>query len=290
MIVASKSVYIFFLFSYPKRSLFPNLQIVKLSGGGQTLYAFVGMRRKLPPGQYFMQAPASHPAPLPQASLPPSTRTMQKSASAPMDPSHFRTLPTSPAAANIPNRPQSPFRGQRHDAILAAGGQSGSLQSNVRPVNSASLPVGMSASEYLGSLAGSKQGVQNNVSTISCSIVSNTTSRLAAPASLTHEPISVNSTSKGSPVGVISIPNSLQSGAVSNVASKTNGNHASNNSKAHGYTMNACSDSVKTRGQTISNENRNIIDKTATVNGTGDKSKTLNSCSPLQTSAPVANG
>ena len=153
---------------YLTRSVYPDVQIRKLNVANQQLYALVGLRRKLPPGQYFMQAPVPQGSRLPQGGAPPQLR-QSRTASPPMtmDASHVPRTPTPPIrteglVTNVPTLPQSPsLPGQSHDVMFpnARSSQPGNFQLPTRPPATsgpAPPPSVMSASEFLGSLVGTR--------------------------------------------------------------------------------------------------------------------------------------
>ncbi|CAB3978235.1 AT-rich interactive domain-containing 2, partial [Paramuricea clavata] len=171
------------------KSAHPNIQIVKLTAANQQLFGVVGLRRKLPPGQYFMQTSIHHGARVPQGGTPPQLR-QSRTTSPPMamDTSHVPSTPTPPMrteglATNISIRPQSPsLPGQRHDVIFPnarPSPQPSSIQLPIRPpANSGPVaqPSGMSASEFLGSLVGTRHPLPSFSNLVSSSAPTMTSS------------------------------------------------------------------------------------------------------------------
>ena len=163
---------------YLTRSVYPDVQIRKLTVANQQLYALVGLRRKLPPGQYFMQTPVHQGSRLPQGGTPPQLR-QSRTASPPvsMDTNHVPRTPTPPMrteglVTSMPARSQSPsLPGQRPDVMFPnarSSPQPGNFQLQTRPPASsgpAPPPSVMSASEFLGSLVGGRPSNTRNSST-----------------------------------------------------------------------------------------------------------------------------
>lgn len=138
---------------------------MKLTAANQQLYGLVGLRRKLPPGQYFVQTPVHHGPRMPQGATPPLMRTL-RTTSPPMNinASNVPQATTPPVrteglVTNVSTRPLSPsLPEQRHDVVfpnVRSTPQPGSIKLPTRfPTNTgpAPRPSVMSASEYLGSL------------------------------------------------------------------------------------------------------------------------------------------
>ena len=163
------SIFPLFIVFYFARSIHPNIQIVKLNVSNQQLYGLVGLRRKLPPGQYFMQTSVHHGPRMPQGGAPPQLRP-SRTASPPtaMDTSHVPRTPTPPIrteglVTSMVTRPLSPsLPNQRHDVMVPnvrPSLQPSNIQLPIRPQASSTpvpRPTGMTASEFLGSLVGAK--------------------------------------------------------------------------------------------------------------------------------------
>ena len=292
------------------RSIYPDVQVVKLTATNQQLYGLVGLRRKLPPGQYFMQTPIHHGTRMSSGAASPQFRqTRTTSPPMAMDSSHVARAPTPPIrteglVTKIATRPQSPsVQDQRHDAMVPntrPSLQPNNFQAPIRPqanLTAVPRPSSLTASEFLGSLVDSRLPNGGTRAPAPLSIVPTSTS-IVTPSSVAQKtsmsglvPVSQVVTSVTKSEG---LPTARKSETVSSMEGTANGGSSilikpsdkCDVSQSNKSAQNVENSVAITSQKLPSNDTK----KGVVVNGTAEESSKMIVVNTSQAKVPVVNG